>query len=65
MKMRVILKSGVDFEIEVKSFTSKPDALGTLVSLSWVGASGAPSRLNYIRLDDVAAVLAVDSEAQS
>lgn len=59
MKMRVILKSGAQFDADVTEFIVKRSTVdGGITELNWT--HGGKNRLNYLRLDDVVAVLRVD-----
>lgn len=59
--MRVILKSGTEILVDLTAFTVQQSPVtGDLIELKWTAAEDATSTLNYVRVDDVSAILRID-----
>jgi hypothetical protein len=54
--MVVTLKSGTQIRFEVTEYTVGRNGLNELARLKWTGAEGADTNLQYLSLDEVAAV---------
>jgi hypothetical protein len=54
--MVVTLKSGTQIRTQVTAYTVGRNGLGALARLKWAGADGADAALQYIDLEEVAAV---------
>ena len=60
MKMEITFKGGAHLEVDVESITTRADPVtSALESLKWTNPAGASRRLNFIKLSDVLAIVAV------
>ena len=58
MKMRVFLKSGADFTVDVEEFTTKRNQMsGELTSMNWTTPENWKAKLHTLQLEEVAAVV--------
>lgn len=55
--MQITLKSGAQVTVDVDEFKVGRNALAQIVSLSWSTPNGFSSKLNYINLDEIAAIV--------
>jgi hypothetical protein len=57
--MQVVFKSGASILVPVSRFSTKTGPLGSeLTSLEWTTPAGWASKLHYLNLEDVVAVVA-------
>lgn len=56
--MRVYLKGGCEFTVEVTEYKTERDPFsGNLTRLKWTARDKAKSRLTYVNLNEVAAIV--------
>ena len=58
MKMRLILRSGAQVDVDVTEFTVKRNRFdGSFVGLDWTTPVGYAAKLSFVRLEEVAAIV--------
>lgn len=60
MKMRLIFRSGAHTDVDVTEFTVNRNRFdGRFLGLDWTTPGGFATKLSYVRLDEIAAVVTI------